>query len=74
MKKVIKILSSSYLAVASTTAIVTPIEVTNKCSDNNSSIITKNINNTKISTITNHNVNSILSKVPETKVENIINN
>ena len=74
MKKLIKILAGSFLAVASTTAIVTPIEITKKCSDNNSSIITNNINNTKICTTTNHNVNSILSKVPETKVENIINN
>ena len=74
MKKVIKILAGSFLAVASTTAIVTPIEITKKSNDNNSSIMTNNINNTKISTTTNHNVNSILSKVPETKVENIINN
>ncbi|MBO6022384.1 hypothetical protein J6P68_06255 [bacterium] len=36
--------------------------------------MTNSINNTKICTTTNHNVNSMLSKVPETKVENIINN
>ena len=72
MKKVIKILAGSFLTTtALTTTIVTPIEVIKH--NNNNQMTVSNVNNKTIIK-NNMNMNSVLSKVPESKIDNIINN
>ena len=59
-----------------TTAVVTPIEVTiskNNTNTTNNIETTSNIINKHISNSNGNNIDSILSKIPENKVENIIN-
>ncbi|MBR4485983.1 hypothetical protein IKS57_01220 [bacterium] len=71
MKKLIKILTSSFLVTSAlTAAVVTPIEVTKNNMDNKSSI--SNVVNKQVTNKNNSNIYSILSKVSENKIENII--
>ncbi|MBO6023171.1 hypothetical protein J6P51_04415 [bacterium] len=82
MKKIIRVLAGSFLATtALTTAIVAPIKVTKN--NSNLSIISSNtnkpnitiINQDKIKTHENTNINSILlSQVSQSKMDNMINN
>ena len=84
MNKLMKILTSSFIAVSVlTTAAVVPVEV---AKNNNSSnlIVTSNtrskqnssnINQSKIITNKNLNINSILLfDIPENKIDNMMNN
>ena len=75
MKKFIKILTSAFVATSAlVAAVVTPIEITRNNNVSNNQKTQSNINNKQIGSENTTNVDSILSKVPETKVENIINN
>ena len=75
MKKFIKILTSAFVMTSiSSVAVITPIEVTRNNNINNNQKIESNINNKQIASQNTTNINSILSKVPETKVESMINN
>ena len=75
MKKFIKILTSAFVATSAlAAAVVTPIEVTRNNNINSSQIIKSNINNKQIASQSTTNIDSILSKVPKTKVESMINN
>ncbi|MBQ5492560.1 MAG: hypothetical protein IIT78_01630 [Mycoplasmataceae bacterium] len=75
MKKFIKILTSAFVMTSiSSVAVITPIEVTRNNDINSNQIIKSNINNKQIASQNTTNINSILSKVPETKVESMINN
>ena len=70
MKKVIKILAGSFLTTTALTAtILTPIEVIKH--NNNNQMTVSNVNNNK--TIIKNNMNSVLSKIPESKIDSIIN-
>ncbi|MBO6095291.1 hypothetical protein J6P11_04805 [bacterium] len=75
MKKFIKILTSTFVMTSiSSVAIITPIEVTRNNNFNSNQIIKSDINNKQVASQNTTNIDSILSKVPETKVESIINN
>ena len=75
MKKFLKILSGSFLAItAVTTAIVSPIEITKNNKNSNIASTSSNIINKQIKTTKNTNIDSVLSEVPKSKLENIINN
>ena len=70
MKKITKILTGSFLVASALTAVVvTPIEI---AKNNNSATapLTSNIPNKQIISTKNINIGSILSEVPENKVEN----
>lgn len=72
MKKVIKILAGSFLTTTALTAtILTPIEV---IKHNNNQMTVSNVNNNKTIIKNNMNMNSVLSKIPESKIDSIINN
>ena len=75
MKKFLKVLSGSFLAITvTTTAIVSPIEITKNNKNSNIASTSPNIINKQIKTTKNTNIDSILSQVPKSKLENIINN
>ena len=75
MKKFIKILTSAFFMTSlSSVAVLTPIEVTRNNDINSNQIIKSNINNKQIASQSTTNIDSILYKVPETKVESMINN
>lgn len=75
MKKFLKILSGSFLATTVvTTAIVSPIEITKNNKNSNIASTSPNIINKQIQTTKSTNIDSILSQVPKSKLENIINN
>ncbi|MBO7044046.1 hypothetical protein J6W34_05870 [bacterium] len=75
MKKFLKILSGSFLAITVvTTAIVSPIEITKNNKNSNIASTSPNIINKQIKTTKNTNIDSVLSEVPKSKLENIINN
>ena len=75
MKKFLKVLSGSFLAIAVvTTAIVSPIEITKNNKNSNIASTSPNIINKQIKTTKNTNIDSVLSQVPKLKLENIINN
>ena len=74
MKKFIKILTSAFAMTSIlSVATVTPIEVTRNNNINSNQIIKSNINNKQVASQNTTNIDSILSKVPEAKVENMIN-
>ena len=74
MKKFIKILTSAFAMTSIlSVATVTPIEVTRNNNINSNQIIKSNINNKQVVFQNTTNIDSILSKVPEAKVENMIN-
>ncbi|MBR4486418.1 hypothetical protein IKS57_03570 [bacterium] len=71
MKKVIKILAGSFLTTTALTAtVITPIEVIK----HNNQMTVSNVNNNKTIIKNNMNMNSVLSKIPESKIDSIINN
>ena len=73
MKKVIKILASSFLTTTVLTAtVITPIEVIKH--NNNNQMTVSNVNNNKSIIKNNMNMNSVLSNIPESKVDNVVNN
>ncbi|MBO6022061.1 hypothetical protein J6P68_04490 [bacterium] len=73
MKKVIKILAGSFLTTTVLTAtVITPIEVIKH--NNNNQMTVSNVNNNKSIIKNNMNMNSVLSKIPESKVDNVVNN
>ena len=75
MKKFIKILTSAFVATSAlAAAVVTPIEITRNNNISNNQKTQSNINNKQIASQNTTNIDSILSKIPEIKVENIINN
>lgn len=75
MKKFLKVLFGSFLAITvTTTAIVSPIEITKNNKNSNIASTSPNIINKQIKTTKNTNIDSILSQVPKSKLENIINN
>ena len=75
MKKFLKVLSGSFLAITVvTTAIVSPIEITKNNKNSNIASTLPNIINKQIKTTKNTNIDSVLSEVPKLKLENIINN
>ena len=74
MKKVIKILAGCFLTTTALTAtVITPIEVI-KHNNNNNQMTVSNVNNNKSIIKNNMNMNSVLSNIPESKVDNVVNN
>ena len=73
MKKFIKILAGSFLTTTALTAtVITPIEVIKH--NNNNQMTLSNVNNNKSIIKNNMNMNSVLSNIPESKVDNVVNN
>ena len=72
MKQLIKILAGGFLTTTALTAtVITPIEV---IKHNNNQMTVSNVNNNKTIIKNNMNMNSVLSKIPESKIDSIINN